>query len=68
VVEAAGAGHAVPPDDPDALVDAVLDLVDDPDRGEALGAAGRSFVESWPSPADIAEHYEALFEELRAHR
>ena len=65
VVDEAGAGTAVPPDDPDALVDALLDLIDDPERCESLGAAGRRFVETWPSPADIARRYEELFEELR---
>jgi colanic acid biosynthesis glycosyl transferase WcaI len=64
VVGAAGAGTAVGPDDPDALVEAVLDLVDDPDRCDSMGEAGRRFVEGWPSPADIAERYEELFSEL----
>jgi colanic acid biosynthesis glycosyl transferase WcaI len=66
VVDDAGAGLAVPPDDPDALVEALLELLDDPERGEAMGASGRRFVESWPSPADIARRYAALFDELRA--
>jgi colanic acid biosynthesis glycosyl transferase WcaI len=65
VVEAAGAGTAVPPDDPDALVEALVELLDDPERSESLGAAGRRFVETWPSPADIAGRYEELFDELR---
>lgn len=65
VVEAADAGTAVPPDDADALVEALLPLLDDPERGEALGANGRRFVETWPSPADIAHRYEELFTELR---
>ncbi len=68
VVEAAGAGTAVGPDDPDALLEAVLDLVDDPDRCADLGRAGRRFVEGWPSPADIAERYETLFAELLVGR
>jgi glycosyltransferase involved in cell wall biosynthesis len=56
------------PDDPDALVEALLALIDDPERCEALGAAGRRFVETWPSPADIAARYEDLFDELRHAR
>jgi colanic acid biosynthesis glycosyl transferase WcaI len=68
VVEAAGAGTTVEPDDPDALVEAVLGLVDDAGRCAALGAAGRRFVETWPSPADIAERYELLFQELVERR
>ena len=65
VVEQAGCGVAVPPDDPDALVEALLPLLDDPDQCRALGEAGRRFVETWPSPAEIARRYEELFEELR---
>jgi colanic acid biosynthesis glycosyl transferase WcaI len=68
IVEAAGAGTTVEPDDPDALVEAVLGLVDDAGRCVALGAAGRRFVETWPSPADIAERYEMLFQELVQRR
>ena len=66
VVEKAGAGLAVPPDDPDAFTHAITALLDDPARARAMGAAGRAFVERWVSPAAVAERYEALFEELRA--
>jgi colanic acid biosynthesis glycosyl transferase WcaI len=66
VVEKAGAGLAVPPDDPDAFSHAIAALLDDPARARAMGAAGRAFVERWVSPAAVAERYEALFEELRA--
>jgi colanic acid biosynthesis glycosyl transferase WcaI len=65
VVDEAGAGAAVPPDDPEALVEALLPLIDDPELADAQGEAGRRFVETWPSPADIARRYEALFDELR---
>jgi hypothetical protein len=33
-----------------------------------MGRAGRAFVESWASPAAIAQRYEELFEELRSRR
>ena len=66
VVEKAGAGLAVPPDDPDAFTHAITALLDDPARARAMGAAGRAFVERWASPEAVAERYEALFEELRA--
>jgi colanic acid biosynthesis glycosyl transferase WcaI len=68
VVEKAGAGLAVPPDDPDAFVHALTTLLDDPARARAMGAAGRTFVERWVSPAAVAERYEALFDELRSRR
>jgi glycosyltransferase involved in cell wall biosynthesis len=35
-------GLLVPPDDPEALAGAVNELLDDPERGQALGAAGRA--------------------------
>ncbi len=64
-VESAGAGVAVPPEDPDAFTEALVALVDDPARRESAGAAGRAFVEQWISPAGVAEAYEALFAEVR---
>lgn len=63
-VEAAGAGVAVGPDDPAAFRNALLGLLDDPSAGEAMGAAGRRFVESWASPAAVADAYGALFAEV----
>ncbi len=67
-VEAAGAGLAVPPDDPEAFTGAVGALVDDPVRRRAMGAAGRSFVEGWASPEAVALAYEQLFDRLIAER
>jgi len=68
VVSDAGAGLAVPPDDPDAFTHALVTLLDEPERAAAMGRAGRSFVERWASPAAVAAAYEALFEELAARR
>jgi colanic acid biosynthesis glycosyl transferase WcaI len=70
-VEQAGAGIAVPPDDPEAFTKAVRRLVDDPEEAERLGAAGRAFVERWASPAAVAARYDELFvevDEARARR
>jgi glycosyltransferase involved in cell wall biosynthesis len=66
VVEKAGAGLAVPPDDPEAFTAALVTLLDDVDRARAMGRAGREFVEAWASPAAVAQQYEALFDELRS--
>ena len=68
VVEEAGAGLAVPPDDADAFTKALVTLLDDPDGARAMGRAGRAFVEAWASPAAVAERYESLFDELRSRR
>jgi colanic acid biosynthesis glycosyl transferase WcaI len=67
-VERAGAGLAVPPEDPDRFHEGLLALVDDPDGRRRMGEAGRAFVEGWASPAAVAERYEALFGDLRAGR
>jgi len=67
-VERAGAGIAVPPDDPAAFTAAVGRLLDEPQAAAQMGASGRRFVETWASPSAVAAAYEALFEELRARR
>jgi colanic acid biosynthesis glycosyl transferase WcaI len=67
-VEQAGAGIAVPPEDPDAFVAALGRLLDDPDGARQMGERGRRFVETWASPAAVAARYEALFDELRDAR
>ncbi|MGD9793608.1 MAG: glycosyltransferase family 4 protein [Acidimicrobiia bacterium] len=65
VVAAARCGTCVPPDDAEAFVAALTSMLDDRAGRAQMGAAGRSWVEQWASPAAVAEAYEALFEELR---
>jgi colanic acid biosynthesis glycosyl transferase WcaI len=64
VVQDAGAGVAVAPEDPAAFTAAVAALVDAPQRAAAMGTCGRRFVERWSSPAAVAGAYEALFAEV----
>jgi colanic acid biosynthesis glycosyl transferase WcaI len=64
IVEGAGAGIAVPAEDSAALIEALARLVSKREEAAAMGLAGRAFVESWASPAVVAEAYEALFCEL----
>ena len=64
-VEQAGAGIAVPPEDPEAFTKAIRRLLDDAPAARAMGASGRRFVESWASPEAVARAYETLFVELR---
>ena len=66
-VDAAGAGIAVGPGDPEAFTKAIVRLVEAPEEARAMGAAGRRFVERWASPAAVAESYERLFAELAGH-
>jgi colanic acid biosynthesis glycosyl transferase WcaI len=68
-VERAGAGRAVPPDNPAAFVAGLRELLDrPPDELARMGAAGRSFVERWVSPGAVAAAYAELFAELAAAR
>jgi len=64
VVVEAGAGLAVPPDDVEALVEAVEVLVADPERRIRMGEAGRRWAEAWRSPDQVAVAYAELVAEL----
>lgn len=63
-IDRAGAGVSVPPDDPAAFTEALARLLDDRVSMARMGAEGRRFVETWASPAAVAEAYEDLFVEL----
>jgi colanic acid biosynthesis glycosyl transferase WcaI len=65
-LEQAGAGIAVPPEDPEAFTKALRRLLENEPERVSMGASGRRFVESWASPGAVAEAYEQLFERLRA--
>lgn len=64
IVERAGAGEAVPPDDPAAFTAAIGRILDNPHAAAQMGSSGRQFVETGASPAAVAVAYEELFEEL----
>lgn len=68
LVTGAGAGVAVPPEDAEALTKELRALLDDPGLAETMGRRGRSFVESWASPAAVARRYEELFLSLLSAR
>ena len=61
LLEEAGAGIAVPPENPDALADAILSLKENPGKGRAYGEAGRAHAERHCNRADRAQEYVALF-------
>jgi colanic acid biosynthesis glycosyl transferase WcaI len=61
IVDEAGAGVAVGPDDPDAFVAALTSFLDDPQRRETMGAAARRYVEQSASPRGVAKAYADLF-------
>jgi colanic acid biosynthesis glycosyl transferase WcaI len=68
LVERAGAGVAIPPEDPEALTKTVRKMLERPDEVRRMGEAGRSFIEGWASPAAVAVAYEELLSELAAAR
>lgn len=57
ILESSGAGVAVPPDDPEAFIDGIRQLLADPERLETMGLKGREFVENGVSPRAVAERY-----------
>ena len=65
IVEAAGAGIAVRPDDPEAFVKALRTLVDDAGGRAAMGVAARAYVERTASARGVAEAYAELFAAIK---
>lgn len=61
VVEAANGGISVPPGDPQALSQAVLELSSRPDQARRMGSNGRIFVEAHFDRKQIAAQLLALF-------
>jgi colanic acid biosynthesis glycosyl transferase WcaI len=65
ILAVSGAGVALPPDDPAALIGALTALVADPVALGEMGERGRSWVESHVSPRAVARSWLDLFTVLR---
>ena len=61
-------GILVPPRDPDALAAAIVELITDPARREAMGRAGRARAEAVFSIRAHVDAVEAVFDEILASR
>lgn len=61
LIERAGAGYSLPPEDAPALARAVQDLADHPEKGRSMGESGRRFAEENLSPDGLVRQYERLF-------
>lgn len=61
LIEAAQAGYALPPEDPRALAETIVELCDDSGLCRRLGQRGRSYAEQHLSHAAVASKYEDLF-------
>ncbi|MDP2289809.1 MAG: glycosyltransferase family 4 protein [Actinomycetota bacterium] len=68
MLDASGGGVAVPPDDPAAFTAALRDLLEHPETGAAMGAAGREWVLGAASPRAVAVAYEQLVRSLGSSR
>ncbi len=64
MLEAAGAGISVPPDDADAFIAALRVLLADPERCAQMGDAGRRWVVTHASPAAVGAAYNHLLSQL----
>jgi len=67
IVAACGAVVAVPPDDPDALADAIVGLLADPGQSAQLGARGRDFIVKRHSWRQAAVEMAQTLESVRRH-
>lgn len=67
-VRESGAGIVTPPGDQAAFVSAVQELLDDPARRQAMGAAGRTYAETHFRIPRVAAAFEAVFEAALARR
>lgn len=61
VVEEAGAGRAVPPEDTYAFLAALESMLSDRSALVDMGRRGRAYVEAWMTPERQAERYDELF-------
>ncbi|MBD2462893.1 glycosyltransferase family 4 protein [Oscillatoria sp. FACHB-1407] len=57
-------GVVVPPEEPKALADAVLDLYQNPDKAETLGQQGRQYAMEHYAFEQALNRYEALFSSI----
>jgi len=62
IVEEAGAGVFVEPENSEALVKAILDLAEDPERRRQMGVSGRQYIVKNYSREKTAKDYVAVLE------
>jgi colanic acid biosynthesis glycosyl transferase WcaI len=60
LVQRSGAGICIPPENPEALAEAIMELKNDPSRRKLLSRRGREFALNNHSPQAAAEKFEQL--------
>jgi glycosyltransferase involved in cell wall biosynthesis len=68
VVEQADGGIFTPPGDPDALAQAILRLMEDPQRARQMGLNARAYVEANFDRAALALHLAEIIEQMGKNR
>jgi colanic acid biosynthesis glycosyl transferase WcaI len=64
-IETSGGGIVIPPEDPNALAQAILELYSNPDRVKTLGELGRQYAQKHYSFEFALDSYEQLFFEVK---
>ena len=64
IVEKAGAGIPVPPESPEAIVEAAKELKEDEEMYRTMSESGRAYVEEHHDRRRLAEEYWQIFEEV----
>ena len=64
VIREGGTGLIVPPKDPRALAEAILNLLRDPERCRAMGEAGKKWVDEKFGVEVMVSQISKLYEEL----
>lgn len=68
LIEEAGAGYSLPPEDGAALADTLRRLAGDSELCRRLGESGRRYAEKHLSPESVAVRYEGIFDRITGSR
>jgi glycosyltransferase involved in cell wall biosynthesis len=68
ILERSGSALVIPPEDPDSLEKAILELAGNEGLRQKMGKQGAQFVREHFNRVNLALQYEKVFESLRNHR
>ena len=64
ILNASGAAFVVPPEEPEKIAQAVLHLIDHPEKADKMGASGRAFVTQNYRHDMLGRQYLGIFEKI----